>query len=127
MEDKIKGFSGVSISALGRLVASCVHHDSFEYVVKLFYPEHMDEEARLSVLTAINHDISRNRRDYFFERYGIDLSAPCSFGLGWLSDEERVVAKRELKRINRRFELARLLVEDYNNEEESSDEEKKEG
>ena len=116
--DKIDGFSGASTSALARLVASSIHHDSFEYVVKLFYPEQMDEAARLSLLTAINHNISKNRMDYFLERYGIDLSAPCSFGLAGLSEGERVVARREIKSINRRFEAARILVEDYNNKEE---------
>ena len=117
MEDKINGFVGASTSALARLVASSIHHDSFDYVLKLFYPEQMDEAARISVLTAINHNISKNRKEYFLEKYGIDLSAPCSFGLAGLSEGERLVARREIKHINRRFELARILVEDYNNKE----------
>jgi hypothetical protein len=105
---------------LARLVNSSLHHDIFEYVVSLFYPNKMDEKAKVSLLTAINHNISKTRRDYFLEKYGFDIESPCGPGLKCIPGDELVVAKKEIKTLNRRFELARIFIEDYNAEEKDS-------
>jgi len=111
MGKEARGFSGRSIPVLGRLVASSLHYDMFEYVMKLFYPEGMDEEAKRSVLTAINHNISKNRHDYYLKKYGIDITSPCVIGLGSLPGDEIITARREIHFINKRFNKAREFIE----------------
>ena len=54
---------------IARLVNSSLQHDIFEYIISLFYPDKMDEEAKLALITAINHNMSKSRRDYFLEKY----------------------------------------------------------
>lgn len=111
MGKEARGFSGRSIPVLGRLVASSLHYDMFEYVMKLFYPEGMDEEAKRSVLTAINHNISKNRRDYYLMKYGIDITSPCVISLNNLPSDEIIMAKRVIHVINKRFNKAREFIE----------------
>jgi hypothetical protein len=111
MEKEAKGFSGRSIPVLGRLVASSLHYDMFEYVMKLFYPDEMDDETKRSVLTAINHNISKNRRDYYLMKYGIDITSPCVISLNNLPSDEIIMAKRVIHVINKRFNKAREFIE----------------
>jgi hypothetical protein len=111
MGKEARGFSGRSIPVLGRLVASSLHYGMFEYVMKLFYPDGMDEEAKRSVLTAINHNISMNRRDYYLRKYGIDITSSCVIGLNNLPGDEIIVARREIHFINQRFNKAREFIE----------------
>ncbi|MBN2458965.1 hypothetical protein JXB28_01660 [Candidatus Woesearchaeota archaeon] len=108
--------AGRDTRIIARLVNSSLHHDIFEYIVSLFYPDRMDEQAKLSLITAINHNMSKTRRDYFLEKYGFDIEAPCSPGLNCIPEDELVAAKVEINSKNRKFEVARQFIEEYDPE-----------
>lgn len=110
---KNEGLAQKDGEVVARLISTALHYDMLDYVISLFYPDGMDEEAKIALLAALNHNISRNRRDYFLEKYGFDIESPCSPSLGCLPEHELEEARIEINSRNRRFELARKFIEEY--------------